>query len=152
MQDKCNNYLWDLHAQGTLCTSDWLPFNAKIIWLNSQKATESSLYQSIYPVNPANNTPCCTMIHNIYIRTEKWKTVRSATKMPNQNEGAKGFYMFIQKAVQSVIWLVTVPSDSITLQWGTSLEPTTCLLGGFMAILSYHKTKPLNGREGLPRL
>lgn len=29
------------------------------------------------------------------------KNSEIATKMPNQNEGAKGFYMFIQKALQS---------------------------------------------------
>lgn len=43
--------------------SGWLPFDAKIIWLTSQIEPGSSLYSSIFPLNPANKlSPSCVMI------------------------------------------------------------------------------------------
>lgn len=74
VQDKCNKYHpGDLYTHDTFCMSDWLPFDAKIIWLTSQKVTGSSFYQSIFPLNLANKLPpSCMMILSIYLRRKKF--------------------------------------------------------------------------------
>jgi len=90
LMSKCKtsvtNIIWVIYTHTTFCMSDWLPFDAKIIWLASQTVTGSSLYQSIFPLKPANKlSPSCVMILSIYHRRKNFLK----SKMSYENASSK---------------------------------------------------------------